>query len=86
VVVPRTRFAPVKTTSDLFVLRSDVYTITPAATVEATVAAVSEHCLWLGAFCLSAVAVMCTPSRQQQHQRRPLVNQSDYSNPHHMNM
>ncbi|KAF6255969.1 UDP-glucose pyrophosphorylase [Scenedesmus sp. NREL 46B-D3] len=37
VVVPRTRFAPVKTTSDLFVLRSDVYTITPAATVEATV-------------------------------------------------
>lgn len=40
VVVPRSRFAPVKTTSDLFVLRSDVYTITPAATVEATVAAV----------------------------------------------
>eukprot|EP00879_Flechtneria_rotunda_P011464 GHRR01011977.1.p1 GENE.GHRR01011977.1~~GHRR01011977.1.p1 ORF type:complete len:438 (+),score=150.27 GHRR01011977.1:214-1527(+) len=40
VVVPRTRFAPVKTTGDLFVLRSDVYTITPAATVEATVPAV----------------------------------------------
>jgi hypothetical protein len=37
VVVPRTRFAPVKTTSDLFVLRSDVYAITPAATVEAVV-------------------------------------------------
>lgn len=37
VVVPRTRFAPVKTTSDLFVLRSDVFTITAAATVEATV-------------------------------------------------
>lgn len=37
VVVPRTRFAPVKTTSDLFVLRSDVFTITPAATVEAVV-------------------------------------------------
>eukprot|EP00878_Enallax_costatus_P000468 GHUV01000560.1.p1 GENE.GHUV01000560.1~~GHUV01000560.1.p1 ORF type:complete len:478 (+),score=117.87 GHUV01000560.1:292-1725(+) len=37
VVVPRTRFAPVKTTGDLFVLRSDVYKITPAATVEATV-------------------------------------------------
>lgn len=37
VVVPRTRFAPVKTTCDLFVLRSDVFTITPAATVEATV-------------------------------------------------
>ena len=27
-VVPRTRFAPVKTTSDLFLLRSDAYTIT----------------------------------------------------------
>lgn len=40
VVVPRTRFAPVKTTSDLFVLRSDVFTITTAATVEATVAKV----------------------------------------------
>ncbi|GBF99238.1 UDP-glucose pyrophosphorylase [Raphidocelis subcapitata] len=37
VVVPRTRFAPVKTTSDLFVLRSDAYTITPEATVEAVV-------------------------------------------------
>ncbi|KAI8463920.1 MAG: UDP-glucose pyrophosphorylase [Monoraphidium minutum] len=37
VVVPRTRFAPVKTTSDLFVLRSDVFAITPAATVEAVV-------------------------------------------------
>jgi UTP--glucose-1-phosphate uridylyltransferase/phosphoglucomutase len=40
VVVPRARFAPVKTCGDLFVLRSDVYEITPAATVEATVAAV----------------------------------------------
>lgn len=40
VVVPRTRFAPVKTTSDLFVLRSDAYRITPAATVEATVSPV----------------------------------------------
>lgn len=37
VVVPRTRFAPVKTTSDLFLLRSDVYTITPAATIEAVI-------------------------------------------------
>jgi UTP--glucose-1-phosphate uridylyltransferase/phosphoglucomutase len=37
VVVPRTRFAPVKTTSDLFVLRSDVYTVTPASTVVPTV-------------------------------------------------
>lgn len=37
VVVPRTRFAPVKTCSDLFVLRSDVYAITPASTVEAVV-------------------------------------------------
>jgi UTP--glucose-1-phosphate uridylyltransferase/phosphoglucomutase len=43
VVVPRTRFAPVKTTSDLFVLRSDVYTITPAATVEATVPEVRNN-------------------------------------------
>ncbi|KAF8060290.1 hypothetical protein HT031_004825 [Scenedesmus sp. PABB004] len=40
VVVPRSRFAPVKTTADLFVLRSDAYAITPAATVEATVPAV----------------------------------------------
>ena len=50
VVVPRTRFAPVKTTSDLLVLRSDVYTITPAATVVATVEkvrrmSVTAHCL-----------------------------------------
>jgi len=37
IVVPRTRFAPVKTCSDLFVLRSDVYTITPEATVKAVV-------------------------------------------------
>jgi UTP--glucose-1-phosphate uridylyltransferase len=42
VVVPRTRFAPVKTTSDLFVLRSDAFTITPAATVEAVVPTVSQ--------------------------------------------
>ncbi|KAK2075582.1 hypothetical protein QBZ16_001690 [Prototheca wickerhamii] len=34
VVVPRSRFAPVKTCSDLLVLRSDAYKITPAATVE----------------------------------------------------
>lgn len=40
VVVPRTRFAPVKTTADLFVLRSDAYCITSAATVEAVVEAV----------------------------------------------
>jgi UTP--glucose-1-phosphate uridylyltransferase len=37
VVVPRTRFAPVKTTSDLFLLRSDAYAVTPASTVEPTV-------------------------------------------------
>lgn len=40
VVVPRARFAPVKTCSDLFVLRSDAFEITPAATVEAAVARV----------------------------------------------
>jgi hypothetical protein len=40
-VVPRTRFAPVKTTSDLFVLRSDAYTIKEDATVSAVVAPVS---------------------------------------------
>jgi UTP--glucose-1-phosphate uridylyltransferase len=34
VCVPRTRFAPVKTTDDLLVLRSDVYRLTPDATVE----------------------------------------------------
>jgi UDP-N-acetylglucosamine pyrophosphorylase len=28
-VIPRTRFAPVKTTNDLFALRSDAYTLTP---------------------------------------------------------
>jgi hypothetical protein len=31
--VPRTRFAPVKTCADLFVLRSDAYVITEDATV-----------------------------------------------------
>jgi UTP--glucose-1-phosphate uridylyltransferase len=31
--VPRTRFAPVKTTDDLLVLRSDVYSLTPEMTV-----------------------------------------------------
>ena len=31
--VPRTRFAPVKTTDDLLVLRSDVYTLSPESTV-----------------------------------------------------
>lgn len=34
VVVPRKRFAPVKTCSDLFALRSDAYAVTPQATVE----------------------------------------------------
>jgi len=29
IVIPRTRFAPVKTTSDLFALRSDAYVLTP---------------------------------------------------------
>lgn len=33
-VVPRSRFAPVKTCNDLLVLRSDAYAITPDATVE----------------------------------------------------
>lgn len=31
--VPRTRFAPVKTTDDLLVLRSDVYALSPELTV-----------------------------------------------------
>jgi UTP--glucose-1-phosphate uridylyltransferase len=31
--VPRTRFAPVKTTDDLLVLRSDVYALSPEMTV-----------------------------------------------------
>jgi UTP--glucose-1-phosphate uridylyltransferase len=34
VCVPRTRFAPVKTTNDLLVLRSDAYRLTPEAHVE----------------------------------------------------
>jgi UTP--glucose-1-phosphate uridylyltransferase len=33
--VPRTRFAPVKTTDDLLVLRSDVYALSPELTVSA---------------------------------------------------
>jgi hypothetical protein len=37
VVVPRTRFAPVKTTNDLFVLRSDAYALAPDATLAPTV-------------------------------------------------
>lgn len=37
VVVPRTRFAPVKTCSDLFCLRSDAYVVTEASTVELAV-------------------------------------------------
>eukprot|EP00892_Ulva_mutabilis_P001626 jgi/Ulvmu1/11464/UM077_0007.1 len=37
VVVPRSRFAPVKTCSDLFCLRSDAYTVTDASTVELAV-------------------------------------------------
>jgi hypothetical protein len=41
VVVSRTRFAPVKTTSDLFVLRSDAYKIAEDATIAAVVAPVS---------------------------------------------
>jgi UTP--glucose-1-phosphate uridylyltransferase len=35
-LVPRTRFAPVKTTDDLLVLRSDVYRLTEQMNVEAT--------------------------------------------------
>jgi UDP-N-acetylglucosamine pyrophosphorylase len=34
IVVPRTRFAPVKTTSDLLALRSDAYMVTPNWSVE----------------------------------------------------
>lgn len=34
VVVPRSRFAPVKTCNDLFVLRSDAYAVSPEFTVE----------------------------------------------------
>jgi UDP-N-acetylglucosamine pyrophosphorylase len=34
IVVPRTRFAPVKTCNDLFVLRSDAYKVTEASTLE----------------------------------------------------
>ncbi|MDQ6804992.1 MAG: UTP--glucose-1-phosphate uridylyltransferase, partial [Actinomycetota bacterium] len=34
VCVPRTRFVPVKTTDDLLILRSDVYTLTPEMLVE----------------------------------------------------
>lgn len=39
VLVPRKRFAPVKTCADLFCLRSDAYTLTPASTVELATAA-----------------------------------------------
>uniref|UniRef100_A0A7R9V765 UTP--glucose-1-phosphate uridylyltransferase n=1 Tax=Chlamydomonas euryale TaxID=1486919 RepID=A0A7R9V765_9CHLO len=37
IVVPRTRFAPVKTCGDLFLLRSDVYKIMEDATIQAVV-------------------------------------------------
>lgn len=37
VVVPRSRFAPVKTCNDLFCLRSDAYVVTDASTVELAV-------------------------------------------------
>ena len=37
VVVPRSRFAPVKTCADLFVLRSDAYALSPSFTIEPTV-------------------------------------------------
>jgi UDP-N-acetylglucosamine pyrophosphorylase len=37
VLVPRKRFAPVKTCSDLFCLRTDAYKLTPASTVELAV-------------------------------------------------
>ncbi|KAG1675771.1 hypothetical protein FOA52_012427 [Chlamydomonas sp. UWO 241] len=37
IVVPRSRFAPVKTCGDLFVLRSDVYMIAEDATIQASV-------------------------------------------------
>lgn len=40
IVVPRTRFAPVKTCSDLFLLRSDVYRIAEDSTIEATISPV----------------------------------------------
>lgn len=33
IVVPRTRFAPVKTCNDLFVLRSDAYKVPPPADI-----------------------------------------------------
>lgn len=36
IVVPRSRFAPVKTTSDLFALRSDAYVVTPDFRIELT--------------------------------------------------
>merc|ERR1719487_62398 len=34
VVVPRSRFAPVKTTNDLLALRSDAYVLTPDCRIE----------------------------------------------------
>jgi UTP--glucose-1-phosphate uridylyltransferase len=41
--VPRTRFAPVKTTDDLLVLRSDVYTLSPEDMVVAPVPERAEN-------------------------------------------
>merc|ERR1719159_1924786 len=34
IVIPRSRFAPVKTTNDLLALRSDAYTVTPDSRIE----------------------------------------------------
>ena len=42
IVVPRDRFAPVKTCGDLFVLRSDVFRIAEDATIQAVTSRVSE--------------------------------------------
>jgi hypothetical protein len=58
-VVPRTRFAPVKTTSDLFVLRSDAYTIKEDATVSAVVAPVSLKLLRHTFICFPAHVHVC---------------------------
>jgi UDP-N-acetylglucosamine pyrophosphorylase len=37
IVVPRSRFIPIKTCNDLFILRSDIYKITPLYTIECIV-------------------------------------------------
>lgn len=61
IVVPRSRFSPVKTCNELFALRSDAFKVTEAATVELAIPKVplADRC----GFCSSAGACIHHPPR-----------------------